>query len=253
MNRTAFYESLRKPGNVVSGSSLRQSQVDGMERLLTAVTDRPISHAAYLLATAYHETGGTMQPVREAFGKTDRDTVNRLDRAWAAGKLGQVKAPYWRFDDSGRAWFGRGYVQLTHRDNYRKAAAITGVDLLGDPSKAMQPEVAAKILVEGCEAGLFTGKRLSDYLPGDYVGARRVVNGQDKAQLIAGYARDFERALQAAGFADAPKTPAKPTSPPTGKKPDPGFGLAAVIGFLLAGAGVAVTQAWESIKAAMGF
>ena len=58
MNRTAFYEALRpKLGK------LRQSQVDGMERLLTAVAGRPISHAAYLLASAYHETGGTMQPV----------------------------------------------------------------------------------------------------------------------------------------------------------------------------------------------
>lgn len=206
MNRAAFYAALRKRDSGIFGTSLRQAQVDGMERLLSAVHGRPVSHAAYLLATAYHETGFTMQPIREAFGKSDGDTINRLEKAWKAGKLGQVRAPYWRPDATGKAWFGRGYVQLTHRDNYAKAAAITGVDLLSDPSKAMHPEIAATILVEGCTAGIFTGARLSQYLPGDYVGARRVVNGQDKAHQIATYARAFEAALLAAGYSVTPQS-----------------------------------------------
>lgn len=201
MNRATFYAALRRRSSGVFGTSLRQTQVDGMERLLTASDGLHVSHVAYLLATAYHETGATMQPIREAFGKTDGDTINRLDRAWRAGKMPQVRTPYWRPDATGKAWFGRGYVQLTHRDNYAKAAAITGVDLLGDPSKAMRPDVAAKILVEGCEVGLFTGKRLSDYLPADPVNARRVINGTDKAALIAGYAKSFEAALREAGYA----------------------------------------------------
>ena len=241
MNRSTFFAALRKRGSGVFGTSLKQTQVDGLERLLSATSSRPISHVAYLLATAFHETGGNMQPIREAFGKSDGDTINRLEKAWKAGRLGQVRTPYWRPDASGKSWFGRGYVQLTHRDNYARAAAVTGVDLLGDPSKAMHPEVAAKILVEGCESGLFTGKRLSDYLPGDPVNARRVVNGTDKAALIAGYAKAFEAALREAGYSVTAKTPVKDiafTVP--GQVKTPGTGAVVVGGGLLAGLGAAL-------------
>ena len=231
MNRITFYEHIRMRGPF--GKTFSKTQVDGINLLLDAVNGRPISHAAYLLATAWHETGGTMRPEREAFGKTDEDTINRLNRAWKAGKLGQVKAPYWRKDQSGRAWFGRGYVQLTHIENYRRASAVTGVDLVGDPSLAMRPDIAAKILVDGCEAGIFTGKKLSDYLPGDYVNARRVVNGTDKAQQIATYARAFESALQAAGYSVAKKYARKP-EPPLVTPSTPPLGIAAAIAAALA-------------------
>jgi hypothetical protein len=153
---------------------------------------------AYLLATAWHETGETMQPVREAHGATDAQTIARLDKAWASGKLGRVKSPYWRRDGDGKAWFGRGYVQLTHKANYQKASDRLGIDLVADPDAAMSPMVAARVLVQGCLDGWFTGKKLSDYLPGDNVGARRVVNGTDRAADIARYAASFERALVAA-------------------------------------------------------
>ena len=249
MNRTAFYAALRQRNSGLFGTSLTQAQVDGLERLLSAVNGRPISHASYLLGTAFHETGGTMQPIREAFGKSDQDTINRMEKAWKAGRLGSVRTPYWRPDASGRAWFGRGYVQLTHRENYAKAAAVTGVDLLGDPSKAMQPEVAAKILVEGCESGLFTGKKLSDYLPGDPVTARRVVNGTDKAALIAGYAKAFEAALREAGYSVTAKTPVKDiafTVPGQVKKPTAGA-VVATGGAALIAAGIAAW--WNEISA----
>lgn len=207
MNRAAFYAALRKRDSGLFGTSLTQAQVDGLEVLLTACSGRPISHVAYLLATAYHETGKTMQPIREAYGKTDGDSINRLERAWKAGKLPSVRTPYWRPDASGKAWFGRGYVQLTHRDNYAKASALTGVDLLSHPEKAMVPQIAAQILVEGCTAGMFTGARLAQYLPGDPVGARRVVNGTDKAQQIATYAKAFEAALAASGYSVTARQP----------------------------------------------
>jgi len=193
MNRTAFYDVVRK-----ELGALTQPQVTGFEILLTAVNGLPDSHQAYLLATAWHETGRTMQPVREAHGATDGQTIARLDKAWTAGRLGKVKTPYWRKDADGKAWFGRGYVQLTHRANYENAGKKLGIDLVADPSAVLSPMVAAKILVAGCSQGWFTGKQLSDYLPGDYVNARRVVNGLDCAKDIALYAMTFERALVAA-------------------------------------------------------
>lgn len=184
---------------------MTRAQVDGVEIILSATDGLPRSHRAYLLSTAFHETARTMQPVRETLAKTDAAAVNRLEKAWKAGKLEWVKTPYWRFDQQGKTWLGRGYVQLTHRDNYQKAAALVGADLLGNPGLAMQPDIAAKVLVEGSEIGMFTGKKLRDYLPGNYREARRVINGLDKATLIAGYAERFERALQAAGVSEAPE------------------------------------------------
>lgn len=204
MKKDAFYTVVRS-----KFGRLKTHQVEGFEVILAAIDGLPRSHRAYLLATAWHETGATMQPLKETeragIKRTDAQVVNILDSAWKAGRLGQVKIPYWRFDDSGKSWFGRGYVQLTHRTNYAKASAITGVDLLGDPSRAMRPEVAAEVLVSGSEIGMFTGRKLRDFLPGDYVGARKVINGTDKATLIAGYAEVFERALQAAGVSEKPE------------------------------------------------
>ena len=228
MNAEAFFAEARK-----QFGRLSQSQVDGINAILNATEGRKRSHVAYLLATAWHETARTMQPVRETLAGSDAQAVARLDRAWKAGKLKQVKVPYWRFDDTGRTWLGRGYVQLTHRDNYRKAAALVGVDLLGNPSLALRADIAAQILVEGCEVGLFTGKKLADYLPGDYVNARRVVNGLDKANAIAAHAVAFEAALRAGGYGERrmQKTPPAARKPASGAK----SGLAAILGLLFAG------------------
>jgi len=180
------------------GGRLTQSQVNGIETILAATERLPRPYRAYLLATAKHETADRMQPVRETLAETDEQAVNRLERAWKAGRLPWVSVPYWRFDASGKAWFGRGHVQLTHRENYAKAAQKIGVDLLGNPSRALNPEVSALILVRGATEGWFTGRKLSDYLdqgPPDYLNARRVINGTDRAALIKRYAQAFEAAL----------------------------------------------------------
>lgn len=203
MDRGKFYDTIRP----MFGGKMKQSQVDGCERILSACNGLPITWTAYLLATALHETASTMLPVRETLASTDASAVSRLESSWKAGKLKWVKTPYWRFDSSGKTWLGRGYVQLTHKDNYAKASKLTGVDLLADPNRAMQPEAAAKILVEGSISGMFTGKKLADYLPGDYTGARRIINGTDKASLIAGYAKRFEEGLAAARWGEAVPRP----------------------------------------------
>lgn len=202
MNRTAFLDSL---------GPLTQSQREGFEALLTAGEKLPREHMAYVLATAFHETAGLMQPIKETVmswhqnkNPTDKEVISRLDRAWAAGKLGQVKTPYWR-----EGWFGRGYVQITHRQNYDKVGQAVGIDLVSDPNRALHPNVAARILIDGMSRGLFTGKTMADYLPADFVNARRVVNGTDRATEIAERALRYNAALKAAGYGQQPaKEPA---------------------------------------------
>ena len=233
-----FFAALRARDSGLFGTSLTQAQVDGINAILAASEGLPVSHRAYLLATAYHETGRRMQPVREAFGASDDDTIRRLDAAWKAGKMPQVKAPYWRRDAEGRAWYGRGYVQITHKGNYAKAGKLIGKDLIRTPDLALAPDIAAEILVKGCDLGIFTGQKLADFLPGDYVAARRVVNGTDRAELIAGYARSFERALRAAGVSKAPTKPGPAITAP-----------AAGIGAAITLVAAAVAHWWAEVEA----
>jgi hypothetical protein len=189
-----FFEAVRP----MFGGALSQAQVDGFNIIFEAwrkVGSGNERDLAYILATAYHETARTMQPVRETLATTDAKAKERLTKAWKSGKLPWVKSDYW---SSG--WFGRGFVQLTHRANYVKAGEKLGVDLVSDPSKAMIPEVSALILVRGMQEGWFTGMTLAD--AADFREARRVVNGTDRASQIAQYADAFLSALDA--MDDAP-------------------------------------------------
>lgn len=193
----AFFAAIR---SMFPGGKLNQGQVDGINAIMDAWGAsgvRDDRQLAYVLATAFHETGCTMAPVRETFATSDASAKQRLTKAWKSGKL-KVSKDYW----SG-GYFGRGFVQLTHEANYRKAGAKLGIDLVANPSLALEPGTAATILCRGMIEGWFTGKKLSDYIAtkADYVSARKIVNGTDRAVAIAGYAETFEAALRAARHA----------------------------------------------------
>ena len=162
------------------GGRLTQPQVDGMNTILAASATLPLSHRAYLLATAFHETDRTMQPIRE----------------YGRGKSRPYGVPG---RNGGQVPYGRGYVQLTWDSNYERAdsrLALNGA-LIANYDLALRPDIAAAILVRGSAEGWFTGRKLSDFLPGAYPAARRIINGLDRADLIAGHARAFENALAA--------------------------------------------------------
>ena len=167
---------------------LSQSQVDGFEALLAASATLPATWRAYLLATAWHETATTMQPIHE-YGSAAY--LSKYDTGKLAAALGNTPEA----DGDGIKYAGRGYVQLTGRANYQKATDALDVDLVGNPDLAMHPDIAARVAVQGMSDGWFTGKSFKSYLPGDYVMARKIINGLDCAQTIAGYARIFEAAL----------------------------------------------------------
>jgi len=137
-----------------------------------------------------------MQPVRETNANSDAQAKSRLETAWKAGKLKSVKTPYWR-----DGFFGRGFIQITHEDNYKRLGDRLDIDLVNNPSKALDPLISARIAVVGMAEGLFTGKKLSDYFNAkvdDPEGSRAIVNGTDKAKLIAGYHKNFLDAIDAA-------------------------------------------------------
>ena len=233
----AFFDSLRD-----SFGPLKQNQVAGIELLLQATDKLPIRHRAYILGTAWHETGPAssnlhMTPRREIWGPTAAQT-----RYEGRADLGNTQA------GDGKRYMGRGYVQITGRANYHRASNIVGKDLVANPDLALDPSIAARIIVHGMTVGWFTGRKMGDY--DSYVSMRRVVNGTDKAELIAGYAEKFEDALKALPQkpvapvppAPAPIPPPEPESPPA-PLPDAGRGIAAVI---IGGMGVIVATiaAW---------
>lgn len=186
----AFYKAVRG-----SLGALEQSQVDGFGAVLQAIAlaGWPVSWAAYALATAWWETARTMQPVKEAYW---------LSEAWRKKNLRYYP------------WYGRGYVQLTWEDNYKWADRELGLNgaLLANPDKAMEPEIAAAILIRGMEQGAFSKDRkgprsLARYLPTDREAtkeefrlARPIINIMDKASEIAGLAVKFQDALKAGGW-----------------------------------------------------
>lgn len=169
------------------------------------------NQAAYVLATVRHETG-SLKWMREIWGPTPAQL-----RYEGRKDLGNVQK------GDGKKFMGRGLVQITGRANYADWSRRLGIDLLKEPSLAEKPEIAVRILVEGMKLGTFTGKKLSDYISEgrtDYVNARRIVNGTDKAGMIAGYAKAFEKALRESGYVgQAPKPSPVPRPAPPAPKP----------------------------------
>lgn len=188
----AFFRSVR-----LTFGSMSQLQIDSINGILAAATQHPIGWVAYELATGWHEA--RFEPVDEIGKGRGRP----YSKPGARMKAMDNPPTY-----GGQIPYGRGLVQLTWCDNYEwadAACAAAGLiakgEILADFDLVKRPDLAAFILVHGMETGAFTGKGLADYLPGrlpafsQFVNARRIVNGTDKAQLIAGYADQFADAL----------------------------------------------------------
>jgi len=207
-----FFASVRIS---IFGGRLRAPQLAGTKTVIAgfekALPGGDRRWLAYMLATAFHETAATMQPVRETLAASDAEAIVRLDRAFAAGRLPMVRKPYWRLDAEGKSWLGRGFVQLTYRRNYDAMSALTGIDLVKRPERALEADVATAILIHGMVAGSFTGRSLADFFSGedeDWDGARAIINGSDRARLIGSYGRAFHRALVMAPIVTARIEPA---------------------------------------------
>ena len=200
------------------GGTLTQSQVDGINAIIAAHArwgrKDNINDLAYALATAWWETGQAMQPVYERGSKA---YFAKYEPSTKRGKtLGNTLA------GDGYRYRGTGLVQLTGRHNFGVWAKRLGVDLLAHPELAMQPDIAARILVEGMKLGSFTGKGLAAYIDDidesdeedrrEYLNARRIVNGTDRDDEIADAAIKFERALRAPGT--VPQSPQRAPLPP---------------------------------------
>jgi putative chitinase len=201
-NRETFFEAVRSDP---FGGSLIQDQVDGMNYILDTWEDAPptddLRWLAYALATTYHETAATMLPIAE-YG-------------YGAGRPYGVPDP-----ETGQTYYGRGFVQLTWRDNY--ARADHELELFADDclewhaDNALEPPIAAAVMFKGMTEGWFCGSALADYFndhDDDPYNARDIINGDKSVvpswsggmsigNLIKGHHEAFLMALEAAWYED---------------------------------------------------
>lgn len=205
MDREIFFKEVRASKDLFGGK-MTQQQVDGLTNLLNVWFEEvepqygaqnPTDHLAYDLATAFHETAKTMQPI------TERGEVSYFDKYEPGTDIGKRLGNTQKGD--GFRYRGEGHVQNTGRRNARKATEELnrmfglGVDLEANPQQRGDPRVSALSLFIGNRDGWWTGKRLATFLvPGDpdWADARRVVNGTDKAGEVAKYAKAFKKAIQ---------------------------------------------------------
>jgi predicted chitinase len=156
-----------------SNQSTKADVIDAIKAECQALEIGLKTQIAYVLATTQWETAQTFKPVREAFWN---------DEQWRKNNLRYY--PY----------YGRGYVQLTWRNNYQAYSDILSQDLVNNPDLALNTNVALFVLVQGFKTGAFTGRKITDFINSgqtDFVGARRCINGTDKANEIAALAQSF--------------------------------------------------------------
>jgi hypothetical protein len=208
-DRKVFFDNVRGP---LFNGALTQQQVDGMNAILAvwegSYFTNDLRWLGYPLATTKHETASTMWPIEE-YGK-------------GAGMTYGVKDP-----ETGQTYYGRGYIQLTWRDNYKRATKelrLKGAqDLEWHAAEALDPFIAGHTMFRGMIEGWFRSDsqgaqilaRYFDSDTDDAYMAREIINGDRKTipswsngvsigNLIKGYHEDFMRALEASLIASVP-------------------------------------------------
>ena len=202
-----FFDTVRP----LFGDSLKQHQVDGMNKIVEYGEKWGYSplHLAYILATAKHESANWMQPIREGArrfgpGYTDAQAKRAVASIHAKGIIRTNYAlPTGPHNQS---YYGRGLIQITWYDNYLKFERLLKKPLTAQPDMALEWDVALDILFLGMRDGMFRKGRSLAMIesPDDYKSARDIVNGDGHKKWggvdriddrMAGYARTFLKAL----------------------------------------------------------
>ena len=142
------------------------------------------NHIGYIIGTVSHESAFLPRREIRANPVTQPSLYKLQERYWKTG------------------YYGRGYIQITWESNYRKLGNRIGLGdkLVINPDLALEPDIAAHIAVVGMHEGLFTGYKLSHFdLPNygyNFVNARKIVNGLDRAELIASYGRYYSNVVK---------------------------------------------------------
>lgn len=183
LNRKFFFDNIRSQ---LFDGRLTQKQVNGLTAILNEWEANNAKQddrwLAYMLATTHHETDRTMSPIEE-YGK---------GKGRKYGK--RIKMNGKAYTNTTNIFYGRGFIQLTWYENYEKAGKKLKADFIKNPKLTLDLKYATPIMFLGMIEGWFTGKKLSQYFnttKEDWTNARRIINGTDKANLIASYAKKY--------------------------------------------------------------
>lgn len=210
INRDIYFQHVRAS---LFGGHLDQRQVDGQNAILDGWEETfvhgDLRKLGFMLATTYHETSQEMWPIEEYGG--------------GAGQPYGVPDP-----QTGQTYYGRGYVQITWRENYQRATDEIGLegpdDLVWHADRALDPDIAFMTMARGMSEGWFRsddqgkqtlGRYFNDTTDDPY-GAREIINGDKSTvpswsngvsigNLIKGYYMKFTAALNAATMAPQPE------------------------------------------------
>jgi WD40 repeat protein len=195
IDRANFFEVYR-----ITFGELGYEATAGLEKLLEFLENDPAMNdvrlRAYILATVKFETGDRFVPVTE---QGDAEYFQRYEPGTTIGNRLGNKVP-----GDGERFRGRGYIGITGRENYYRMSQVLGfepkmTDLVDDPDKVNDPLVAYRIMSIGMLEGLFTGRKLSDFInerQTDYVGASTIIGSGSSSSRAAAYATDFEAILR---------------------------------------------------------
>jgi hypothetical protein len=186
---------------------------------------------AYVLATAHWESGLGGQLAEEGTNKYFTDNY------WEKEKIKEALGNL--FESDAYVYSGRGFVQLTGRlaytyyNDYSDLLADEDIDILTNPTALLDnPEVNAKILLDGMVNGVYTGLRytdenyeitnvwlvpeedrhkLSDYdFPDQFADAREIIggyHGEEIAAIAEAYASVLSELCAAGGLPDGISCP----------------------------------------------
>jgi putative chitinase len=187
INRSFFFFQTKQ---FLFSGAMSQSQTDGLTAILdeweTNYANEDDRWLAYMLATAHLETGRKMQGVEEIGKGKGRPYGSKIKQDGSA------------YTDPDKIYYGRGLVQLTWFENYKRAGDKIGTDLVNNPELALDSVNAVKVMFLGMMSGWFTGVSLSRYFNAtteDWKNARKIINGLDKADLIATFGHSYYAAI----------------------------------------------------------
>lgn len=183
INRETFYENIKAP---LFNGALSSLQIDTINSIFDESESQNITdnrQIAYMLGTSYlechnpHHPELRLTPMKEFGGETYLKSKDYY--------------PY----------YGRGLSQITHLANYKRESLRTGIDLVKNPDAILSLPLAANSHVYNMVHGLYTGKKLSDYINNsgcNFESARKIINPKDfkTYKIVADYAKQFLAAMQ---------------------------------------------------------
>ncbi len=173
-----------------------------------SVVEENLNYSAQRLTVVFPNRFPTLASAQAVAGSKER-----VGNSIYANRMGNGDAA----SGDGFRYRGRGYIQLTGKNNYRAVGAQAGLDLVGDPDLAFSTSEALRVacgfwslnnLNAVCDGGDFT--LLTKRINGGTVGlpdrlawldkVRRTLSAPPSRQPAVATVRAVQRALMARGF-----------------------------------------------------